>query len=106
MSVLTIRAHRRYALRTPAKLTQSGRKAAKCLLIELSQEGARLSNLGGRDFAQGEEVTLVTECGKRMAGIIRWAHDGRAGVRLDRALHMPEMTALIEGSRKTMHAAA
>ena len=106
MSVLTIRAHRRYALRMPAKLMQVGRKAAKCLLIELSQHGARLSNLGARELVPGDEITLVTECGKHLAGTIRWAHDGRAGVSLDRSLHMPEMSELIAARRETMFAAA
>ncbi|RJY08776.1 PilZ domain-containing protein [Aurantiacibacter aquimixticola] len=105
MSVLTIRAHRRYALRTPAQLKRTGRKAAKCLLIELSQQGARLSNLGQSEFLAGDIVTLVTDCGKALEGTIRWAHDGRAGVTLNRAMHMPEMSALIDASRKDMVAA-
>ena len=104
MSVLTIRAHRRYALKMPAKLRKTGGKPAACLLIELSQHGARISNLGERTYAQGEEVELHTDCGKTLGGIIRWAHDGLAGVQLARSLHLPELSELLQANRQEMGA--
>jgi len=58
MAVLTIRAHRRYAVRQPVRLGRSDGEAARGLLIELSSEGLRISNLGRRDYAIGEEVTV------------------------------------------------
>ncbi len=99
MSVLTIRAHRRYALRMPSKLQSEGRKSASCLLIELSQHGARVSNLGRRKFEVGERVALNTDCGRQLHGKIRWAHNGRAGIELGQSLHLPELSELIDANR-------
>lgn len=100
MSVLTIRSHRRYAMRMPAKIEGEGRKASPCLLIELSQEGARISNLSQISFAPGDAVRLLTDCGKVLECTVRWSHDGRAGVRLDQSLHLPEMSAIIDANRR------
>ncbi|KLE35727.1 PilZ domain-containing protein [Aurantiacibacter luteus] len=105
MSVLTIRAHRRYALRMPARLKGEGRKSAPCLLIELSQQGARLSNLDQVDFRPGDSVRLLTECGTELECTIRWAHDGRAGVRLEQSLHAPELSAMLDTYRRENAAA-
>ena len=94
MAVLTIRAHRRYAVRQPVRLCKSGDEPAKGLLIELSSEGCRISNLGRRDYAIGEEVVL--ELGKLcLGGRIRWAHDGIAGVRLEHPLYPSQLGELI-----------
>ena len=101
MSVLTIRAHRRYALRMPSKLKCKDRKSTPCLLIELSQHGARVSNLGPRELEVGESVALDTSCGKRLDGIIRWAHDGVAGIALGESLHLPDLAAMIDANRET-----
>lgn len=100
MTVLTIRAQRRYALRMPSKLECEGRKPAPCLLIELSQDGARISNLGKREFAVGESVALDTNCGRRMDGTIRWARNGLAGISLSQPLHLPELAELIDANRR------
>ncbi len=100
MSVLTIRSSRRYAVRMPSKLEGEGRKPAPCLLIELSQDGARISNLGPSTFEVGESVALNTDCGRCLDGTIRWAHDGRAGIELGTALHLPELAALIDANRR------
>ena len=99
MSVLTIRAHRRYAMRLPVDLAKNGGKDTRGLLIELSQQGARISNLGKRTFEFGEAVTLTLECGHRLTGSVRWAHDGLAGIRLDQTLHAPEMRDLLIANR-------
>ena len=105
MSVLSVRAHRRYALRMPSKLKGEGRKAASCLLIELSQDGARLSNLGQRKFHVGESVVLDTDCGRNLNGTIRWAHDGRAGFEFVQPLHLPELAEMIDANRRDSAAA-
>ena len=98
MTVLTIRAHKRYATRQPVRL-RAGRAKAVCgLLIELSAEGIRISNLGAARFEIGQPVTV--EIGERdYQGRVRWSHDGIAGVRLDRALHVPEIAYLLEFGR-------
>ena len=100
MSVLTIRAYKRYATRLPVKVRRDGRKAASGLLIELSQQGARISNLGRGTYEVGESVTIVTSTNLEIECTIRWAHDGLAGVRLCCPLHLPEMRALLELNRR------
>lgn len=105
MSVLTVRSCRRYALRVPSKLECKGRKPAPCLLIEMSQDGARISNLGRRDFAVGECVALDLDCGTRLDGTIRWARDGRAGIALGQSLHLSELAELINANREETVAA-
>lgn len=94
MTVLTIRAHKRYAVRQQVRLAKSGDVAAKGLLIELSSEGCRISNLGRRDYIIGEPVTV--ELGEvSLGGRIRWMHDGIAGVRLERPLYPSQLGELI-----------
>jgi hypothetical protein len=98
MTVLTIRAHRRYAVRQPVRLGRPGSEPARGLLIELSSEGFRISNLGRCDYAIGEEVTV--ELGElSLGGRIRWAHDGIAGVRLDQALYPSQLGELVARDR-------
>ena len=99
MAVLTIRAHRRYAVRQPVRLGKPGGEPAKGLMIELSSEGCRISNLGRCDYAIGEPVTL--ELGElSLGGRIRWAHDGIAGVRLDEALYPNQLGELVARDRR------
>ena len=94
MTVLTIRAHKRYAVRQPVRLGKAGDQAAHGLMIELSSEGCRISNLGPARFTVGEPVTVEVD-ERRYRGRIRWAHDGIAGVRLDTALFGQELSELI-----------
>ncbi|APE28518.1 PilZ domain-containing protein [Aurantiacibacter gangjinensis] len=101
MSVLTIRAHKRYATRLPVQLRRAQRKDATGLLIELSQHGARISNLGGGKYEAGDAVTITTPTDEELPGTIRWAHDGIAGVRLDKPLHLPEIKDLLELNART-----
>jgi hypothetical protein len=98
MTVLTIRAHKRYATRQPVRMRAGRAKAVAGLLIELSAEGIRISNLGSAKFEVGQDVTVAI--GEReYQGRVRWSHDGIAGVRLDRALHSPEIAYLLEFGR-------
>ena len=98
MSVLTIRAHRRYAVRQQVKLGRPGDVSARGLMIELSSEGCRISNLGRCDYEMGEQVML--ELGElSFRGRIRWAHDGIVGVRLDEALYPNQLGELIARDR-------
>lgn len=102
MGVLTIRANRRYAMRLPVMIRQARSKASGGLLIEISQEGARVSNLGKTPCAEGEALTIVTPDGTELPGTIRWAHDGLAGIKLEKALHLPELTALLDDNRREL----
>ena len=99
MSVLTIRAHKRYALRQPVQLAKPEGDPAAGLLIELSSEGCRISNLGPAALEVGEPVAVhVDEIS--LPGRIRWAHDGLAGVRLDNALRVSQIAELIALGRE------
>lgn len=98
MGVLTIRAHKRYAVRQPVRLDKSGGRAAKGLLIELSCEGCRISNLEHGSYTVGEAVT-VRLGDLALGGRIRWSHDRIAGVRLDQALYPSELAELVARDR-------
>ncbi|MEO6151965.1 MAG: hypothetical protein ABIT09_02530 [Croceibacterium sp.] len=98
MTVLTIRAHKRYATRQTVRLTAGRDKAVEGLLIELSAEGIRISNLRGVTLAIAQAVTVQIG-DSDYHGKIRWSHDGIAGVRLDRALHCHEVAGLLEHGR-------
>jgi len=94
MTVLTIRSHKRYAVRQMVNLQKHGARTSQGLLIELSSEGCRISNVKRGAYAMGEEVTV--EIGEMaLHGRIRWAHDGVVGVRLDTALFSNQLNNLI-----------
>jgi len=94
MSVFTIRSHKRYAVRQIVSLRTAEGRRAQGLMIELSSEGLRISNLKRGDHAAGDEVTV--EMGDvTLRGRIRWAHDGVAGVRLNQALFTNKLAELV-----------
>ena len=99
MTVLTIRSHKRYATRQKVQLSTAGERPVEGLLIELSAEGYRISNLGSATcFTVGQDVTV--ELGEESyTGRIRWTHDGIAGVRLDPPLHSYQIAELLEQGR-------
>jgi len=102
MTVLTIRAHKRYAVRQPVRLCRTDGAPVGGLMIELSSEGCRISNLGRPGLTVGETVTVkIDELSYR--GRIRWSHDGIAGVRLDQALFGSELCDLIMRGRGESH---
>jgi hypothetical protein len=98
MTVLTIRASKRYAVRQPVRLDKPGAQALGGLMIELSSEGCRISNLGRPGFVIGEPVTVEID-EMEFSGRIRWAHDGIAGVRFDTALYPTHLSELIARGR-------
>lgn len=87
-------------MRLPVELHKAGGKPAQGLLIELSAQGARISNVGQRTYEEGEAITLELGDGRQLAGTVRWAHDRVVGVRLAPALHLPEMSQLIATNRE------
>ena len=99
MTVLTIRSHKRYAMRMPVTLQRRGEKALRGLLIELSQQGARISNLGAAPYEEGDSVTLEMRGGRSIHSTVRWVRDGVAGLRLNTSLHIPEMSDIISDDR-------
>lgn len=98
MTVLTIRSHRRYAVRQTVRLRKPGARAASGLLIELSAEGCRISNVERGRYEIGEPIMLEVE-DLRFPALVRWAHDGIVGLRLHAALHPHELADLIARGR-------
>ncbi|WP_281276753.1 PilZ domain-containing protein [Alteraurantiacibacter aquimixticola] len=94
-----IRARRRYAMRLPISLCPDGRKSAEGLLIEISQEGARISCLGDWSCHAGERVSLSLPDGQDMDATVRWTHDGLAGLDLTAPLHCNELSDLLAFNR-------
>jgi hypothetical protein len=98
MAVFTIRTHKRYAVRHAVSLHKADGRPAEGLLIELSSEGCRISNLKRGEHIAGETVTV--EIGDvALHGRVRWAHDGVAGVRLDNALFSSQLAELVAMGR-------
>lgn len=98
MTVLTIRSHRRYAVRQTVRLRKAGDRAASGLLIELSAEGCRISNVERGRYEIGEAIMLEVD-DLRLPALVRWAHDAIVGLRLDAALHPHELAGLVARGR-------
>ncbi|OCC22772.1 hypothetical protein MB02_15295 [Croceicoccus estronivorus] len=100
MTVLYIRAHKRFAVRRMVSLSRSDCNAISGLLIELSLQGCRISNLGQSvEFETGQLVTLEIDGFDPITGAVRWAHDGLAGLRFDQSLHPNTLENLIRHCR-------
>lgn len=98
MSVLTIRSHKRFAVRRPISLHGEDSTRRGGLMIELSSEGCRISNAESGAFVVDQPVTL--DLGdERLDGRVRWAHDGFVGIKFARALRSVELGELLEASR-------
>lgn len=92
MTVLTIRAHKRYAVRQSIWLRRplDGFQVTG-LMIELSTEGCRISSLGSADFSTDDQI-IVEGDEFKLTGRIRWTRQGVAGVRLDKPLLAEELS--------------
>ncbi|MGX7895557.1 PilZ domain-containing protein [Tsuneonella sp. HG222] len=106
MSVLVIRANKRFAVRRSVLLRGGKAKRRGGLMIELSSEGCRISNAASLDYAVDQDVTVELDCGKSLPGKVRWAHDGFVGVKFMQALRQCELTGLLEVSRAPEYRAA
>ncbi len=92
---MVIRAHKRFAVCRTASICAGRRKPLDALLIEVSLEGCRLSNLGNRTYKIDELVTIRIDGFVDMDAQVRWLKDGFVGLRLVRALHNAELDRLI-----------
>jgi ribosomal protein L35AE/L33A len=77
--------------------TSGGKRGG--LMIELSSEGCRISGVNSLAYTIDQQVTLEFDDGERVAGRVRWAHDGFVGVRFATALRPRELGAMLEVSR-------
>lgn len=95
MTVLTIRSHKRFGVCRAARLRGEGGDIANGLLVEVSLEGCRISNLKRADLAAGNEVCLEIGGWPRMDARVRWSHDDIAGLQLVKPLHNDELADLV-----------
>ncbi len=97
MTILTIRSGKRYAVRRSIGVSD-GTIEARGLLIELAQEGCRVSNLEVERFTTGDAVVLNFE-DRSMGGVVRWTSAGVIGVRFEDPLFTHQLNDLIAQNR-------
>jgi hypothetical protein len=100
MAKFEARSHRRYAFRMPVELERGTRARARGLLIELSQDCARISQLSRGKYQEGDRVVILASPERQISGTIRFAYNGLAGIRLDQPLAQPELHDLVVLNRK------
>ena len=93
--MLTIRAHRRFAVCRKARLRKPGRRAEEGLLIELSLDGCRISNVPCETFTLDQTVTMRIDGAQPVEARIRWLGDRTVGLRFVRPLHTAALDGLI-----------
>lgn len=99
MSVLVIRAHKRFAVRGPASLTKAGRRAAHGLVVELSLDGCRIGGIASSAFVIGDSATLTIHGCEPLPCQVRWAGEGVVGLRFAKPLHFAALDHLIRHCR-------
>jgi len=105
VSVLVIRAHKRFAVRQKARLRRSGKRALEGLIIELSLDGCRISNLCPEGFAAGQEVILRIDGAEPIEACVRWLGQEAVGLRFARPLTNAALDQLIRLCRSAPVAA-
>jgi hypothetical protein len=96
VSVLIIRAHKRFAVCRQAKLRKRGRGFADGLLIELSLDGCRIGGVdAAAGFALDDTVVLRVAGAAPLEARIRWLNDTTIGLRFIQPLHVAALEALI-----------
>lgn len=117
MSVITIRAHKRFGVCRGAQVriafpTHDDRDDTihQGLLIELSLDGCRVSGLSSEDVPEDAIVTIAPEGADPFEARVRWSNCNSLGFRLERPFHIPELDRMIRTCRgefdKDMHRAA
>ena len=99
MSVLVIRKHSRFALCHQASLRKEGGRTRDALLIEVSLDGCRLSNLGKSQHQIGQRASVRIDGFGMVDGIVRGAKDGFVSLRFDRPLFTADLDRLIRTCR-------
>lgn len=99
MSVLVIRANKRFGVLRKATLRAPGARALPGLLIELSLEGCRISHIDHKAFHEGQMVTVRIEGFHNLEAHVRWAHSDCVGLRLVVPLHSAELDRMVTTCR-------
>ncbi|WP_338466776.1 PilZ domain-containing protein [Novosphingobium sp. ZN18A2] len=100
MSLLVIRAHKRFAVCRRVPLRKGRAIAGDGLLIELSLEGCRISQIQQDHFREGEELHFNVEGYGMITGAVRWSQGNCVGLRLSPPLHQAEMANLLDVLRE------
>ena len=90
---------RRYAMSAPVELQHEIQGTMAGLLIELTQESARISQLQPGTYAAGDSITVQTPCGRKLPALVHSTFGSRANVRFAEALHLPELAQLLDANR-------
>ena len=101
MTVLTIRAHKRFGVCQAIRLHCECDGVVDGLLIEVSLEGCRISNINSDRFAIDDVVTVEIGGWKTIDACVRWQHDGMIGLRMMQPLHNGELIELLNLCRGT-----
>jgi len=104
VTVIFIRAHKRYGVCRGVRLHHRPDGIVEGLLIELSQEGCRVSNVQSSGFAIGDTVVVEVPGGPNLTAHVRWQHDGMVGLRLCEALHKESLSELVTRCRRDTQA--
>ena len=100
MAVLIIRAHKRFAACRAVRIHGEGGGACEGLLIELSQEGCRISNVDLEEARVDTKVRIDIEGWHSLDAQVRWRRDRIIGFRLLRPLHTAELAELLTFCRQ------
>ena len=98
MTVLIIRAHKRFAVCRKARLGGSA-DAVHGLLVELSLDGCRLGNVDVSAFTEQDVVIIHVEGAEPFRATVRWRGERTLGLRLVRPFHVAELDHLIRTCR-------
>lgn len=99
MTIRVLRSKMRFAVRSKARLRKAGSRAVPGLLVELSLEGCRISNVNHTRFALGQIASVQVDGHETLEGHVRWAHDGFVGLRFVHPLHTAALDRLIDVCR-------
>lgn len=105
MTVLRIRTTRRFAVRSSARLKPGRGKHASGLLIELSLDGCRISNIDHARFTVGENARIELDGFEPLDCLVRWSQDGFVGLRFSRSLSAGLLETLLTSCRPQAAAA-
>ena len=98
MTLLRIRSCKRYAVRQSIGVLRDESIETRGLLIELAQEGCRISSLDSAGFTSGDAVVLNFQ-DRSLRGFVRWTNPGVMGVRFEEPLFINQLDDLITRSR-------
>ena len=101
VSALIIRKHSRFAMCHQANLRRAGGRFRQALLVEVSLDGCRLSNLGKSPIEVGQHASVRIDGFGMVEVVIRGAKDGFVSLRFDRPLFTADLNRLIQTCRPT-----